>query len=303
MTKVEIYSEKIEQIWGNTFNLLEYLPGNKKLKIKTRLIIQDLNGLRYNVCPYHFINQKKQPEASTCLDKTDWFINKANNVHQSEYNYNYSEYKDSHTKLTISCDIHGNFSITPNNHLSGEGCPKCSREILNLRNTKSLTKFIEESLIIHNNNYDYSKFNYINCHTKGLIICKIHGDFEQTPTNHKTSGCPKCGDLKLKGGYAAISKYQPETEVYIYIIKLTSNDESFFKVGLAKNIKNRLNKIPYKKDILYQCLGKVKDLFKLEQEIINRFMNNKYSPSIKFSGKHECFKISDKELKNYIKTI
>jgi hypothetical protein len=34
------------------------------------------------------------------------------------------------------------------------------------------------------NNYDYSMVEYINYYTKIKIICKEHGQFEQTSNNH-----------------------------------------------------------------------------------------------------------------------
>lgn len=61
---------------------------------------------------------------------------------------------------------------------------------------KKLTQeeFIEKSKIKHNNKYDYSKVNYINNHTKVCIICPEHGEFWQTPHDHKDGGygCPQC---------------------------------------------------------------------------------------------------------------
>jgi hypothetical protein len=48
-----------------------------------------------------------------------------------------------------------------------------------------LTKiFIEKATTKHNNKYIYTKSNYITAKTKLTITCPIHGDFEQTPTNH-----------------------------------------------------------------------------------------------------------------------
>ena len=53
--------------------------------------------------------------------------------------------------------------------------------------------FIERSSKIHNNAYDYNKVNYINNDTKVIIICKVHGDFEQSPKSHlEGHGCFKC---------------------------------------------------------------------------------------------------------------
>lgn len=53
--------------------------------------------------------------------------------------------------------------------------------------------FIEKAKKIHNDNYDYSKVIYIDVLTKIIIICKIHGEFEQSPNSHLTGqGCKKC---------------------------------------------------------------------------------------------------------------
>ena len=61
---------------------------------------------------------------------------------------------------------------------------------------KPITKnaFIEKAEKIHDNKYDYSKVEYINCDTKICIICSEHGEFWQTPYKHvnKKQGCPKC---------------------------------------------------------------------------------------------------------------
>ena len=54
-------------------------------------------------------------------------------------------------------------------------------------------QFINRSKEIHDGKYDYSKVNYINTNTKVKIICKIHGEFEQTPKGHlKGFGCKAC---------------------------------------------------------------------------------------------------------------
>ena len=53
--------------------------------------------------------------------------------------------------------------------------------------------FISKANKIHGDKYDYSKVNYINTKTKINIICKIHGEFEQNPSNHlKNHNCQKC---------------------------------------------------------------------------------------------------------------
>ena len=59
-----------------------------------------------------------------------------------------------------------------------------------------LTKeeFIEKAIKVHGKKYDYSKVEYVNNHTKVCIICPVHGEFWQTPTNHLCGkGCCECG--------------------------------------------------------------------------------------------------------------
>jgi len=53
--------------------------------------------------------------------------------------------------------------------------------------------FIEKANKIHNNKYDYSLVEYKSSFEPVKIICKIHGEFMQSPTQHFNShGCPKC---------------------------------------------------------------------------------------------------------------
>ena len=58
---------------------------------------------------------------------TEMFINKANIIHSNKYDYSKTSYVNNRTKVTIICPIHGEFEQTPNSHLSGSGCPMCSK--------------------------------------------------------------------------------------------------------------------------------------------------------------------------------
>lgn len=66
---------------------------------------------------------------------------------------------------------------------------------------KKLTKeeFVQRSINIHKNVYDYSKVNYINTTTKVIIICPLHGEFYQAPRKHmQGQGCPICNKARRK---------------------------------------------------------------------------------------------------------
>lgn len=58
---------------------------------------------------------------------------------------------------------------------------------------KSPEKFIEEAITVHGNIYDYSETKYKTGKDKVVIICKIHGPFEQIAFTHlRGSGCRDC---------------------------------------------------------------------------------------------------------------
>ena len=59
--------------------------------------------------------------------------------------------------------------------------------------------FVEKSIKLHGNKYDYSLVNYINNKIKVKIICPTHGEFEQRPNDHLNgNGCQLCsGKSKL----------------------------------------------------------------------------------------------------------
>ena len=60
---------------------------------------------------------------------------------------------------------------------------------------KKLTtqEFIEKAKQVHDNFYDYSKTEYVISRQNVIIICPLHGEFEQRPSSHLSGcGCPKC---------------------------------------------------------------------------------------------------------------
>lgn len=68
---------------------------------------------------------------------TDDFIKKAQNIHGLKYDYSKVEYKNAKDKVCLICLKHGEFWQTPNDHLSGKGCPSCNeshleREVKNI---------------------------------------------------------------------------------------------------------------------------------------------------------------------------
>lgn len=67
-----------------------------------------------------------------------------------------------------------------------------------MRNKRTKEEFIILSKIVHGDKYDYTNVDYIGDKIKVKIICPLHGDFWQRPTNHIVSkqGCRKCNQKK-----------------------------------------------------------------------------------------------------------
>ena len=70
-----------------------------------------------------------------------------------------------------------------------------------MSNKKSQNEIIREFKLTHGNEFDYSEFIYKNYATKGKIICSIHGEFWQSPSNHvRGRKCPTCSLERKKEG-------------------------------------------------------------------------------------------------------
>lgn len=94
-------------------------------------------------------------------------------------------------------------------------------------------EFVERAKITHTQNYDYSKVNYINAHTKVEIICKIHGSWWVNPDNfiRKRYGCPLCNG----GGYKRLTK-----EEFIKRAKIVHKEKYDYSEIEYKNIRTKI---------------------------------------------------------------
>jgi len=124
-------------------------------------------------------------------------------VHGNVYDYSRVDYRGASVPVVIGCRLHGDFEQRPSSHRLGKVCPKCAdaRKGASLRRTTHNArerKFFAKVRQVHGDHYDYSRVQYVNAHTKILIGCPVHGDFEQEPQHHAAgSGCPHCSNEKL----------------------------------------------------------------------------------------------------------
>lgn len=129
---------------------------------------------------------------------TEEFIIRALSVHGTRYNYSKVIYISGREKIIIGCPIHGDFTQSPGDHLSGRGCMKCGLLSTSKSNTTNREDYINIFLKVHGNRYDYSEFTCNGGHIPTIIICREHGRFNQSPSNHsKGQGCPKCAHIVI----------------------------------------------------------------------------------------------------------
>ena len=206
-SNTEIFIEKARKIHGDKYDYSKINYINKCTKV---CIVCPEHGEFWqtpgshtntgNGCP--LCGNKNGSEKR--LKSINIFIKQAKEIHGDKYDYSKVEYSGNHEKVIIICPEHGEFLQSPDKHLQGCGCPKCAG------NVKSNAKeFIEKSKKIHGNKYDYSKVEYINCHTNVCIICPEHGEFWQTPITHlRSNGCSKCSGKAKSNTEEFIKKAQ-----------------------------------------------------------------------------------------------
>ncbi len=186
---IEKFIEKAKGVHGNKYDysLVKYTNNATKVNI-----ICNKHGV-FEQTPNSHISAKHGCPSCSGNEKlnTEDFIKKSKLIHGDKYDYSQVFYNGNKIKVNIICNKHGAFVQTPNMHLNGSGCSKCAGV------GRSSIDFINDASEMHDNKYDYSKTNYEKYNKPIIIICPIHGKFEQKPFIHiRGSGCQKCSESK-----------------------------------------------------------------------------------------------------------
>lgn len=193
----ESFIDKAVNIHGNKYDYskVQYNTFSTKLTI-----ICKEHG-EFTITPNSHIGKQQQGCAKCGIYKralsnkrtTAEFINESKQIHGDIYDYSTTEYVNCDQKVKVICSVHGEFMLTPTHHLRKIGCAKCGTNRMADSHRSSTKIYIDKANNVHNNLYDYSKLEYINSKTNITIICKLHGEFSQLPTNHLNgSKCPTC---------------------------------------------------------------------------------------------------------------
>jgi very-short-patch-repair endonuclease len=163
--------------------------------------------------------------------------NRLRKLYGDKYEYDFSNFVNTHSKIEVKCPIHGWSSQILKNLFKGHQCNKCGQKISNDKQRCSLEKTLDKFNKIHGNKYDYSKFVYSNNRSSSIIICPLHGEFHQSPWTHiKGHGCPSCSGNKKMNNIEFINvANKVHNKNYIYDFIDYKNMHSKVKIVCPKH--------------------------------------------------------------------
>lgn len=290
---------EFKELNGNRYdytNILSYISSKEKLPIKCKVHGIFYQSANTHLRGYHCWDcgmtkrsraQKNDPNKAiqTLIDK-----------HGDTYLYDRVLYKGKKNPIEIGCRIHGYFWQVFNCHQGGGGCPTCGG--LRAADTRRYSKeeLAKKLKIIHGDRLTFCLENYQNQDSFLEVNCLEHGNYKQRVSNLLAGhGCPQCGLLStaIRDDYLKIcGKYDGNS--HLYLVKMSLNDETFFKVGIARaGVKARFKdkgKCPYNYEIIYEIKGEAGIIWDFEKTIHKLSKEFHYTPKLYFKGhKNECF--------------
>lgn len=222
------------------------------------------------------------------------FTARAKAVHGDRYDYALARYETKSAPVTVICREHGPFEVNAGHHLRGVNCFSCA-------GTPRLTtkQFRERAREVFADHYDYSESEYVDSKTKVTIRCPTHGLWNQAPMSHLAGhGCPGCKAESAPGAYTVKGAKRGDYDSMrfsVYIVRLTSARERFFKIGLTTRSVAERN--PSEGKYEWALLDLLEDLeavaaieFEQMHLIPTLVRESPYRPGRKFGGATECFR-------------
>lgn len=123
----DTFIKKIMELYGDKYVLedVEYVNNRTPISIGCRK-----HG-NFFITPNHLLYGRGCPKCSKNYHyNTKEVINEFKKIHGDKYSYEKTDYQRTHDNIIVTCPTHGDFLITPSNHLKGQGCPKCNNNKL-----------------------------------------------------------------------------------------------------------------------------------------------------------------------------
>lgn len=269
------------------FKVVEFLGKNTK--------VSTFYGIC--VCQTHDLLRGSVPTIETAIDKTKYFMEVLKNKNPKMHRLvkPLSEYETSLKRMTWGYDG-DEFIVNPSQMLR--------LKKLSIVSAKNKTKYYLNSVIKSRADckyIDYTYFVFKGFTAKGSFRCIKHDliYLQDTKSHLKgNQGCPKCKSRVTF--YDAMSvKSLPEMFGKVYIIKLSSELEVFYKIGITSNNSNKRIKSfasVYDVDLIYEEESNLVDAYTTEQFLLENFKKFKYVPLKQFKGSSECFSVNPLDL-------
>ena len=219
-----LFIERSQLIHGSIYDysVTQYTGSLAKVHIKCRshgIFIQRAHDhMTGRGCP-HCVHIKRSQDYT--MNDTVW---KARCVerHNNFFSYESAVYTGNRSHVIVTCPNHGHFHIRAADHITGRGCPECSRHKQTTRKIKTFQQFVDDAIMSHGKVYDYSKVNYTDSRVKIEIVCKRHGSFFQEANSHvQGAGCPRCRNRISKPAFEWIQSLSNPDIVIEYPIPNT----------------------------------------------------------------------------------
>lgn len=185
--KTAIFIQRSFSLWGDRwdYSKTHYIHSQKPVVITCKT-----HGDFIQV-PSHHLN--KRVGCRSCSRRTPYttgeFIRASEARWGERWDYSEVSYSTTSDKVTIICKEHGPFTQLPASHLRGcVGCKQCGY------NYVSTEEFISRADDLWGGRWDYSEVDYVHYKYNVEIVCKLHGSFIQSPSNHLSGyiGCLSC---------------------------------------------------------------------------------------------------------------
>lgn len=210
----EEFLEKSFKIYGNKYDYSKSIYNGNATKL---IIICSKHGEFLQTPSNHWQGHgcmECSIEKNTLrkFSNQEQYLEKCFKIHGPRYDYSKVIYLENFGKIIIGCRIHGWFEQKARSHLKGYGCPECGKQSFLSKIRMGQKEFINKCFKVHGKDkYDYSKSVYNRGSEKLIIICKIHGEFEQKPRVHLAGhGCPSC---KFSKGEIKVANYLNENNI------------------------------------------------------------------------------------------
>ena len=270
----EAFIEKATQIHGGKYDYSKCIYKDSNTKVK---IICPKHGEFWQIASSHLNGHGCVKCANIGkLNTISDFINLSNIKHHGKYDYSRVNYINNATKVCIICPKHGEFWQRPDNHIKGQGCPKCGQitskaedEIINIlkefcpqQHNRTLLEGKEIDIYLHNlklgieynglrwhseefgkdHRYHLDKLN--ECNEQGIRLIQI---FEDEWINHREICESKlrqiCGlntNPKIFGRKCKVVEITDKNEAYEFFDKNHIQGKTGFTVGLGAYYNNEL---------------------------------------------------------------